>query len=68
MVCSEAGGEGVPEVVVTGLSRSRGGEEEVSGSGRTAQIVDNMQEESNAPRNDDGTGMKVGIHSSNSTE
>ena len=57
----EDGGEGVPEVVVTGRSIFGGVKEEVSGSSVIVQRGDDRQEVRNAPINDDRPVMRVEI-------
>ena len=59
------GGEGVPEVVVTGRFRFGGGEEE--GGGRIGQRGGDRRGGGNIPRNDDGPGMRAGVQSSKLT-
>ena len=52
-----------------GIGRSRvgGDREERSGSGGIGQRRDNMQGGRNAPRNDNGLGMRAVVQSSNLT-
>ena len=61
----EAGGEGILVVVVTGRFRFGGGEEE--GSGGIGWIGGDRQGGGNAPRNNDGSGMRARVQSSNLT-
>ena len=63
----EAGGKGVPEVVVTGRSIFGGGEEEGGGSGGIGRRGDNRRGGGNALRNDDGLVMKVVVQNINLT-
>ena len=53
--------------MVTGRSIFGGVKKEGSGSGGIGQRGDDRQGEGNAPRNNNGTGMKVGVQSSNLT-
>ena len=58
-------GEGVSEVVVIGRFIFGGGEEE--DSGRIGRRGGDMEGGGNAPRNNDGPGMRAGVKSSNLT-
>ena len=54
-------------MVVTGRSRSGGGEEEGSNSGGVGRRGDTRQGGGNYPRNDNGPGIREGVQSSNLT-